>query len=84
MLLKDFLSFATLGATTAAQGIGFYWKYEKFIRKCESGFRGVPGATGACYVIRKSLFRQQSGSLQADAKVRGQVFLRVACRVLLL
>ncbi len=45
------------GETTAAEGIGFYWKYEKFIRKCESRFRGVPGATGACYVIRKSLFQ---------------------------
>ena len=45
------------GETTAAQGIGFYWKYEKFIRRSESCFRGVPGATGACYVIRKSLFR---------------------------
>ncbi len=48
---------ATAGATTAAQGIGFYWKYEKFIRRCESLWRGVPGATGACYAIRKSLFR---------------------------
>ena len=45
------------GESTAAKGIGFYWKYEKFIRKCESGFRGVPGATGACYAIRKSLFQ---------------------------
>lgn len=47
----------TAGASTAAQGIGFYWKYEKFIRRCESLWRGVPGATGACYAIRKSLFR---------------------------
>jgi len=45
------------GETTAAHGIGLYWKYEKFIRKCESHFRSVPGATGACYAIRKSLFR---------------------------
>ena len=44
-------------ATTAAQGIGFYWKYEKFIRRCESLWRGVPGATGACYLIRKALFQ---------------------------
>ena len=42
--------------TTAAAGIGFYWKYEKFIRQCESRGRGVPGATGACYAIRKDLF----------------------------
>jgi len=45
------------GETTAAQGIGFYWEYEKFIRKQESRFRGVPGATGACYVLRKHLFQ---------------------------
>jgi cellulose synthase/poly-beta-1,6-N-acetylglucosamine synthase-like glycosyltransferase len=54
------------GETTAAQGIGFYWKYEKFIRKCESRFRGVPGATGACYVIRKSLFRPINPKLILD------------------
>ena len=47
----------TAGASTAAQGIGFYWKYEKFIRRCESLWRGVPGATGACYAMRKSLFQ---------------------------
>jgi biofilm PGA synthesis N-glycosyltransferase PgaC len=43
--------------TAAAAGIGFYWRYEKFIRRCESRGRGVPGATGACYAIRKSLFQ---------------------------
>lgn len=45
------------GESTAAQGIGLYWKHEKFIRKCESRYRSVPGATGACYAIRKSLFK---------------------------
>src|SRR6185369_4994012 len=43
--------------TTASQGIGFYWTYEKFIRKNESRFRSVPGATGALYAIRKRLFQ---------------------------
>ncbi len=43
--------------STAAEGIGAYWKYEKFIRKSESRFRSVPGATGALYAIRRSLFR---------------------------
>lgn len=43
--------------STAAEGIGAYWKYEKFIRKSESRFRSVPGATGALYSIHKSLFR---------------------------
>ena len=52
------LVFRTLAdSTTAARGIGVYWKYEKFIRKNESRFGSVPGATGALYAIRKHLFR---------------------------
>jgi poly-beta-1,6-N-acetyl-D-glucosamine synthase len=43
--------------TAAAEGIGFYWKYEKWIRKHESQFRGVPGATGACYALRRTAYR---------------------------
>jgi biofilm PGA synthesis N-glycosyltransferase PgaC len=43
--------------TTAAQGIGVYWKYEKFIRRHEGRFRSVPGATGALYALRKRLFQ---------------------------
>ena len=43
--------------STAAEGIGLYWRYEKFLRRAESAFRGVPGATGACYAVRQSAFR---------------------------
>ena len=43
--------------TTAAEGVGVYWKYEKFLRKSESRFRSVPGATGAFYALRRSVFR---------------------------
>lgn len=48
---------SSISGSTAAEGIGAYWKYEKFIRKSESRFRSVPGATGALYAIRRSLFR---------------------------
>lgn len=52
------LVFRTEGSdSTAAEGIGAYWKYEKFIRKSEARFRSVPGATGALYAIRRELFR---------------------------
>lgn len=47
----------TPDTTTAGEGIGLYWKYEKFLRKAESRFRGVPGATGACYAICRDLFQ---------------------------
>ncbi len=32
-------------------GAGFYWKYEKWIRQCESDFRSVTGVSGSLYVI---------------------------------
>ena len=44
-------------ATSTSEGVGAYWKYEKFIRKSEARFRGVPGATGALYAIRTDLAR---------------------------
>lgn len=44
-------------STTAAEGVGFYWAYEKWIRTAESKFRSVPGATGAIYALRNELFR---------------------------
>jgi cellulose synthase/poly-beta-1,6-N-acetylglucosamine synthase-like glycosyltransferase len=48
---------ATNSHTAAANGIGIYWKYEKFLRKCEARTGSVPGATGAIYAIRRTLFR---------------------------
>ncbi len=36
--------------------MGFYWNYEKWIRKMESRTGSVVGATGAIYAIRRELF----------------------------
>lgn len=44
-------------STTAAEGVGFYWTYEKFLRKCESRFRSIPGATGALYAVRRTCLK---------------------------
>lgn len=38
------------------QEMGIYWTYEKYVRKLESSIHSLPGATGAIYAIRKSLF----------------------------
>lgn len=43
--------------TVTGEGIDFYWKYEKFLRKAESRFDSTTGATGAIYAIRKNLFK---------------------------
>lgn len=39
------------------EGVGFYWRYEKFIRRKESLVDSTVGATGAIYAIRRDLFR---------------------------
>lgn len=43
-------------APRIAQGVGFYWRYEKFIRRSESRVDSTVGATGAIYAIRRALF----------------------------
>ena len=60
------LMFRKTEGSTAAEGIGAYWAYEKFIRKCESRFRSVPGATGALYAIRRQLFQPMSENTLLD------------------
>ena len=43
------------GGGTIGRGVGFYWRYEKFIRKSESAFDSTVGATGAVYALRRAL-----------------------------
>jgi cellulose synthase/poly-beta-1,6-N-acetylglucosamine synthase-like glycosyltransferase len=43
-------------ASGIGEGVGFYWRYEKFIRRNESRVDSTVGATGAIYAIRKGLF----------------------------
>jgi cellulose synthase/poly-beta-1,6-N-acetylglucosamine synthase-like glycosyltransferase len=44
-------------ATTATgDGVSFYWRYEKFMRRHESRWDSTVGATGAFYAIRRALF----------------------------
>ena len=57
---------ASSSVTTASEGIGLYWRYEKWLRKSESRFRGVPGATGACYALRRQLFQPIPASTILD------------------
>jgi cellulose synthase/poly-beta-1,6-N-acetylglucosamine synthase-like glycosyltransferase len=47
------------GATdsTTGEGVGLYWKYEKWLRRHESLVRSTNGATGAIYALRRSLWQ---------------------------
>ncbi|PYQ51575.1 MAG: hypothetical protein DMF78_13045, partial [Acidobacteria bacterium] len=44
------------GGTAVGEGLGSYWRYEKFIRRSESRMDSTVGATGAIYAIRRDLF----------------------------
>ena len=45
------------GADSAVgQGVGFYWRYEKFMRAHEGRIDSTVGVTGAVYAIRRHLF----------------------------
>ena len=46
-----------VGSVGVGESVGLYWKYEKWIRKNESRFNSVIGATGAIYAIRKCLWQ---------------------------
>ena len=43
--------------STVGEGVGLYWRYEKWLRRHESEVHSVLGATGAIYALRKSLWR---------------------------
>ena len=43
--------------STISDGVGLYWKYEKWLRRNESAVWSTLGATGAIYAIRRSLWR---------------------------
>jgi cellulose synthase/poly-beta-1,6-N-acetylglucosamine synthase-like glycosyltransferase len=40
-----------------ADGVGLYWKYEKWLRRYESRVWSTLGATGAIYAMRRSLWQ---------------------------
>jgi poly-beta-1,6-N-acetyl-D-glucosamine synthase len=44
-------------ASTIADGVGLYWRYEKRLRRLESTIGSTLGATGAIYALRRALYR---------------------------
>lgn len=54
-------------ASTIGEGIGLYWKYEKWLRRKESVVWSTLGATGAIYALRRSLWKPlPAGTLLDD------------------
>jgi poly-beta-1,6-N-acetyl-D-glucosamine synthase len=60
------LHFKLLTEGGTEKGINIYWNYEKFLRRCESQFHSMLGATGAIYAIRRELFTPIPQSIILD------------------
>jgi poly-beta-1,6-N-acetyl-D-glucosamine synthase len=45
------------GDSTIGDGVGLYWRYEKWLRRHESAVWSTLGATGAIYALRRSAWR---------------------------
>ncbi len=43
--------------STGMDGVGLYWRYEKWIRRAESRVDSTVGVTGAIYALRRALYR---------------------------
>ena len=53
--------------TAVGEGIGLYWKYEKWLRRNEARVWSVLGATGAIYALRRSCWHPlPAGTLLDD------------------
>jgi biofilm PGA synthesis N-glycosyltransferase PgaC len=52
--------------SSVADGVGLYWKYEKWLRRKESVIWSTLGATGAIYALRRSLWRPLAADTLID------------------
>lgn len=64
------------GVSAVGEGVGLYWKYEKWIRKSESRAGSTIGATGAIYAIRRELWQPlPDGTILDDVYTPMQIAL---------
>jgi biofilm PGA synthesis N-glycosyltransferase PgaC len=77
------VSDASSGVTDGSmEGLGFYWRYEKFIRVGESHVDSTVGVTGALYAIRRDLFEPIPADTILDDVLIPMQIVRQGYRVL--
>lgn len=67
---------------TGRNADGLYWKYETFLKKCESRLGALLGSNGAIYAVRKAIFPfVQTGTLIDDFVIPLQARRASGCRI---
>lgn len=64
------------------QSEGAYYKYERFIQKCESNFSSIIGVDGAMYALKKEAFLPPSNNIILDDFVISMNIVKKGYRVL--
>jgi biofilm PGA synthesis N-glycosyltransferase PgaC len=67
--------------TSVGEGIGLYWKYEKWLRRNESRVWSVLGATGAIYALRRECWRPLPASTLLDDVLAPMRAVLAGCRI---
>jgi cellulose synthase/poly-beta-1,6-N-acetylglucosamine synthase-like glycosyltransferase len=58
--------YGNVGDSAVSQGEGLYWRYEVLLRTLETRLGGTVIVSGACYAIRRRLFRPVHSGLPDD------------------
>jgi cellulose synthase/poly-beta-1,6-N-acetylglucosamine synthase-like glycosyltransferase len=62
---------------------GLYWKYESFLKECESRLGALLGSNGGIYAIRKNLFRPiHPGTFNDDMLIPLEAKRLTGCRII--
>jgi poly-beta-1,6-N-acetyl-D-glucosamine synthase len=67
--------------TTVGEGLGLYWKYEKWLRRNESRVWSVLGATGAIYAMRRECWTNLPAATLLDDVLAPMRAVLNGCRV---
>jgi cellulose synthase/poly-beta-1,6-N-acetylglucosamine synthase-like glycosyltransferase len=66
-LVLDCEDLGALSDSEVAEGVGLYWRFEKWMRRQESAIHSMLGATGAIYALRRELWQPlPSGTILDD------------------
>lgn len=68
--------------TKVGEGIGLYWKYEKWLRRNESRVWSVLGATGAIYAMRRECWTNLPAATLLDDVLAPMRAVLNGCRVI--
>lgn len=68
------LRYVNSGGSAAGQGEGLYWKYERMLKRMESGVCSLIGVSGCCYAVRRKAYDAIPDDLISDFVIAQLVY----------